>query len=252
MNGSKNPNAGGARGNRPLRVQVRDWVLDLLARSDLQPGDRIPTEQDLVSLLGVSRATLREGLQLLEQEGLIRSRHGSGRYLVQLPRTIALDISRLRSVHRLLEEYEIAHTVRVLEAAERSAGPVETRALGLADGEPVLWIERVHRAGKVPIIYSVDILPASLATSSWSPRDFEGSLLDLIETRWGVLVAHASSTLRAVTLDRELAQRVGVSQATPWMLFEQVNYDAAGRPVIYSTDYHRGEHIHFHVMRFRR
>lgn len=252
MTGSASATARTRRGNRPLRVQVRDWVLELLAQSDLQPGDKIPTEQSLVALLGVSRATLREGLQLLEQEGLIRSRHGSGRFLVQLPRTIALDITRLRSVHRLLQEYAIPHTVRVLEAAERPADSRIAAALEIPAGEPVLWIERVHRAGKIPIIYSVDILPARLASSPWSPKDFEGSLLKLLESRWGVVITHASSTLRAVTLDKDLAQRVGVSQAVPWILFEQVNYDTASRPTIYSTDYHRGEHMHFQVMRFRR
>jgi GntR family transcriptional regulator len=206
----------------------------------------------LIDLLDVSRGTLREGLQLLEQEGVMRSRHGSGRYMVASPKAIALDITRLRSVHHLLQEHEIAHRVVVLEACEREADEATARALEMPAGGKVISVERVHRAEGVPIIYSIDIFPKALATTDWQPADFEGSLLELLERRWGVVVSHASSTLRAVTLERKLAARIGVKPSVPWILFDQVNFDAQGRPVIYSQDYHRGEHIGFQVMRFRR
>jgi GntR family transcriptional regulator len=237
---------------RPLRVQVRDWVMEILVRGNYATGDRIPTEEELVDLLDVSRGTLREGLQLLEQEGVIRSRHGSGRYMVASPKAIALDITRLRSVHEFLREHSIAHRVVVLEACERGADEATARALELPVGGKVISVERVHRAEGVPIIYSIDVFPKSVATTEWQPADFEGSLLALLESRWGVAISHSSSTLRAVTLDRKLAARVGVKPSVPWILFDQVNFDAQGHPVVYSQDYHRGEHIGFQVMRFRR
>jgi DNA-binding GntR family transcriptional regulator len=37
----------------------------------------------------------------------------------------------------------------------------------------------------------------------------------------------------------------------PWILMEQVNYDSAGVPVIYSKDYHRGDSIAFYINRNR-
>jgi GntR family transcriptional regulator len=120
-------------------------VLDLLIRRDLQPGNRIPSEQELIESPGVSRATLREGLQLLEQEGVIHTQHGSGRYLIAHPQSIALDITDLRSVTQLMQEHGLEHTVLVLEAQEKAANREVAQALQISTGQPVVSVERAHR-----------------------------------------------------------------------------------------------------------
>jgi GntR family transcriptional regulator len=237
---------------RPLRQQVRDWVLDLLGRERLRPGDRIPTEQELVELLDVSRATLREGLQLLEQEGVILSRHGKGRYLVAPPEAIAVDMTNLRSVTELLNEKGMRPTARVLEAKVVPAESGVARNLQMAEGEPVLRVERVRDARDVPVIYEIDILSAERAITPWSPEDFKSSLFEFIERRWGIRLAYSLTEVRSVSLDDSLAKRVGVAPELPWILLEQVHFDGAGSPVLYSRDYHRGDRISFRVVRFRR
>jgi GntR family transcriptional regulator len=248
------PAAGRQAGARPkpLRLQVRDRVFDLLAERGLRPGEKIPTEPDLIALLGVSRATLREGLQLLEQEGVIATRHGIGRFLVAAPETLATDISRLRGVSELLKEHRIRASVRLLEVTRRKADDVVARALQIAPGTPVIYLERVWMQRAGPVIYSVDILPEALLGPAWTPRDFQGSLLELIETRSSRVLGHARSDVRAVTLPPALAQRVGVSSDIAWLRMDQINFDTNGQPMIYSQDYHRGDWITFHAVRLRR
>jgi GntR family transcriptional regulator len=237
---------------KPLRLQVRDRVFDLLAERGLRPGDQIPTEPDLIALLGVSRATLREGLQLLEQEGVIATRHGIGRFLVAAPETLVTDLSRLRGVSELLQEHGIRAGVRLVEVSRREADEVVARALQLPVGTPVIHLERVWSQRAGPVIYSVDILPEALLGPTWTQRDFQGSLLELIEARSGRVLGHAQSEVRAVTLPPPLARRVGVSPATAWLRMDQVNFDTAGQPMIYSQDHHRGDWITFHAVRLRR
>jgi GntR family transcriptional regulator len=237
---------------KPLRLQVRDRVFELLAERGLRPGEQIPTEPKLVALLGVSRATLREGLQLLEQEGVILTRHGVGRFLVAAPETLVTDLSRLRGVSELLKEHRIRASVRLLGVARREADDEMARALQTAPGTPIVHLERVWTQRAGPVIYSVDILPEALLRPSWTPRDFQGSLLELIETSSGRILGHAQSEVRAVTLPPALAQRVGVPPETAWLRMDQVNFDTNGQPIIYSQDYHRGDWITFHAVRLRR
>ena len=54
------------------------WVTDELSGGRLRIGDRLPGERALAETLGVSRASLREALRVLEALGAIRSSTGSG------------------------------------------------------------------------------------------------------------------------------------------------------------------------------
>ncbi|MQA02238.1 MAG: FCD domain-containing protein [Streptosporangiales bacterium] len=56
--------------------QIVDAVERDLYAGVLQPGDRLPSEREMVARYGVSRASVREALRVLENSGLVRSRHG--------------------------------------------------------------------------------------------------------------------------------------------------------------------------------
>lgn len=59
----------------PLRIirQIRTAILD----GELKPGDKLPTEQEMLSHFGVSRHTVREALRALEIMGLLEIRAGN-------------------------------------------------------------------------------------------------------------------------------------------------------------------------------
>ncbi|MBB6570468.1 FadR family transcriptional regulator [Kribbella sandramycini] len=63
---------------QPVRAYERivEQVEDALARGDLAPGQRLPSERELVAQFAVSRSTVREALRVLESNGVVRSRPG--------------------------------------------------------------------------------------------------------------------------------------------------------------------------------
>ena len=74
---------------------LADKLRDELARNSGRPGYKLPTEQDLSRQYHLSRQTVRHALSLLEEEGLIQRRQGSGSYATGLlpgaaPRQIAV------------------------------------------------------------------------------------------------------------------------------------------------------------------
>lgn len=77
-----------------IRVQV--------ARGELRPGDRFPTEDELMEIFGIARTTLREALRILEAEGLVtvlRGRHGG-------PRVTSPTVDHVAKVFALLLQLE--------------------------------------------------------------------------------------------------------------------------------------------------
>lgn len=63
---------------RPVRLYERivEQVEEAIAKGELRPGQRLPSERELVVQFGTSRATVREALRVLSSNGVVRSRPG--------------------------------------------------------------------------------------------------------------------------------------------------------------------------------
>ena len=97
---------------RPKKIseEIVDQIKQLIARGDLKPGERMPSERELGTLLGVSRPSVREALMVLEATGFIESRQGGGTFIRSLTETSLTDpLARLmerkdpRMLHALAE-----------------------------------------------------------------------------------------------------------------------------------------------------
>src|SRR5919109_98344 len=74
---------GAAPGHTALPVvsrtrHVREQIEAAIDRGDYAPGDRLPSERELVELLGVSRVSVREAIRSLEALGRVDVQHGRG------------------------------------------------------------------------------------------------------------------------------------------------------------------------------
>jgi GntR family transcriptional repressor for pyruvate dehydrogenase complex len=68
-------------GYRPGYEVAAEQVLELIAQLRLQPGDRMPTENDLARQLGTSRTVVREAIKILSALGRVRAQKGRGLYV---------------------------------------------------------------------------------------------------------------------------------------------------------------------------
>jgi GntR family transcriptional regulator, transcriptional repressor for pyruvate dehydrogenase complex len=106
-----------------------DWVAgqikQLITDRSLRPGDRLPKEQELQALFGVSKGTMREALALLEADGLVRIRTGpqGGATIGEVPFDRAF---RLLQNYLYFREPTTAdlYAVRLLIEPELAAGAV--------------------------------------------------------------------------------------------------------------------------------
>ena len=66
---------------QPLRVAVYGRISQGIRSGAFAPGDLLPRETELGLALGVSRTVVREALMLLEEDGLIVTKRGVGRFV---------------------------------------------------------------------------------------------------------------------------------------------------------------------------
>lgn len=74
----------GAVHREAVSEQITERILSLIRDQQLKPGDKLPPERELASLMGASRATVREALRSLSMMNVIDLRHGSGTYVTSL------------------------------------------------------------------------------------------------------------------------------------------------------------------------
>ena len=65
------PDDAGSTVYRPGYELVAEQILELIARSRLQPGDRMPTENEIAAQLGTSRTVVREAIKILSALGRV-------------------------------------------------------------------------------------------------------------------------------------------------------------------------------------
>jgi GntR family transcriptional repressor for pyruvate dehydrogenase complex len=84
------------------RDRVVEHVRRLIETGTLGPGDRLPGERDLAQKLGLSRPSVRSGLEALEAIGVVVSRRGAGTFIACGPPDLGTEpLSLLASLHRL-------------------------------------------------------------------------------------------------------------------------------------------------------
>lgn len=169
----------------PAHELVMDQIGRAIQLGRFLPGDKLPAERDLAVLLGVSRATVREAVRILESEGVISVRRGAHGGLV-VNRLHAMDSrtlrARLKKQTRELNDifdYRLAveGTAANLAATRRSVadlaglrGVLETMA-GLA-ANPT----GKHGAHTTALFNSVDTeFHLGIATASGNPYLIEGA-----------------------------------------------------------------------------
>ncbi len=114
----------------------------------LAPGERLPTEQELTSTMGVSRTVVREAVAALRADGLVVTRRGSGAYVADNPtaspfRLAAAELGRLGDVLDVMELRLAVEVEAAGFAAERG-----TRRQVTAVKAALRSIDRALKAGE--------------------------------------------------------------------------------------------------------
>lgn len=119
-----------------LTREIAERIADEIATARLPPGAKLPTEQEMVAAMGVSRTVVREAVAALRARGLVVTRQGAGAFVAadadRRPFQLAFD--GLPSIAEVLDVMELRASVEVEAAglaAERGS-PAARRRVGEA------------------------------------------------------------------------------------------------------------------------
>jgi GntR family transcriptional regulator len=237
---------GGALVSSTLREAVLSW----LERSGVEPGAQLPPEPDLAAELGVSRATLRETLRSLQEEGLLRRTRGAGTFLADRPR-VRNNLDANFGVTDAIRASGMRAGVVRSSLDRRPAGEDDAGRLQIDPADEVIQLDRVRSANGRPVVVSVDVLPARFVDGREDvvAKMARGSIYSIFERDLGLAVHHGVASFAPARASAAIAQELGVSRGTLLLYLTQVDYDEAGRPMLASDEHHLADAFEFMVIR---
>jgi GntR family transcriptional regulator len=228
--------------------QIRDDLRQRIRSGELASGAKLPSEAECCEIYGVSRPTVREALRLLENDGLLEVRHGSGRFV--LPGGTAVVhgwVNFVRSTHATLEDLGYHPTIEVLGTEVRTASAEEASFFGFDDGGTVVEVARAYVSGRELLTHAVNVLDVARLPSSLEDMNWATSLAATYAEH-GREISSGYSDISAVQLPSHLAGRFDVSDEMAWLGFDGPFSDQLGMPLWWSRELWRGDLRPFRVV----
>ncbi len=148
-----------AASNAPRYPEIVEHLRELIAART--PGDRLPSDAELVDRFGVSRMTARQAVQMLVTEGLLYRRRGQGTFVASrpIPRLLGSPLSFTESMRR--RGFKASSSL--LSAGEADPAPADVEALKLGESDRVVVVERLRLTDGVPMAIERAVLAPDLA-----------------------------------------------------------------------------------------
>lgn len=221
------------------RILAREWAR----------GARLPSEADLTREYGVARVTVRTALKALESQGLVDIRHGSGTFVSDFGSEIRAGLQELRSITDTIREMGHEARMELHRKDVRRATPAECAKLGLEPDDLVVAVERAVLADEQAVAFSYDAIPLGLIPTALLEALGAGSVFSALQQH-GIEPTRALAELHAVQ-----DPAIGWGRRRPddalYLLLDQVHYDRASRPLMYSLTYFIEGRFQFVILRAR-
>ena len=136
---------------KPAYVAIADALRSKIESRELEPGDKLPPERELVDMYGVARMTVRHALDLLQLEGIIERKRGrtGGTFVRALPPVI--DLTGKVSLTEQLTAHGLDVTSKLITETAAPAPQVVVSAFGVDSRDKLLTSEIVHFANGHPV-----------------------------------------------------------------------------------------------------
>jgi GntR family histidine utilization transcriptional repressor len=220
---------------KPRYQQLKDLIIGRISSGELGPADRVPSENELVEAMNVSRMTANRALRELNDEGYVERIAGRGTF-----------VSDFRSQSHLLEVQNIAdeiesrghsHSSRVVRQTHLHARGEVARALHVPQGTDIFHLLLVHAENNTPIQVEDRHVLASFAPDCLE-QDFECVTPSAYLTSVAPL-QEAEQVVRASMPNSAIRQYLKMEDDEPSLVVMRRTW-SRGHPVTFARLHHPG------------
>ena len=220
---------------KPRYQQVKDLIITRISNGDLGPRDRVPSENELVEAMNVSRMTANRALRELTDEGYVERVAGRGTFVADFRAR-----SHVLEVHNIADEIQRRgheHSAEVLRQSRQPARGEIAKALHVEQGTDVFHLLLVHRENGTPIQVEDRYVVADFA-----PGCLEQNFGDITPSAYLTAISplqEAEQVVRASKPNAAVRQRLQMEEDEPCLVVIRRTW-SHGRPVTFARLHHPG------------
>ncbi|MEN3188682.1 MAG: GntR family transcriptional regulator [Atribacterota bacterium] len=224
----------------PLYQQVYETLRTAILTGKWPPGALIPPEPQLMEELGVSRTTLRQGIDLLCREGLLKKKQGKGTF-VSVP-SLEENIHRIVSFTEDMLQRGLTPQTRVIFSGLVEAPLEIAEKLGIPPGEELARLDRLRLANGEPLSVEEAHLVHKFCPGVLERHNYAlVPLRKVLQDDYHIQLVRAKETIRAISAPKNMMRLLEVERNVPLLFIERVSIDQHGRKVEYLRKFYRGD-----------
>lgn len=193
----------------PLYNRIESQIRNKIISGQYEPGEQLPTEDELVRQLRVSKITVRKAMSHLETDGLIVRSQGKGTFVSEgIPAKKQLVVSDgVYGIVRSAEKYE----VKTLDIRQVKVGTTRVARdirdfLNLSNEDDIGLIRRIRLMKDIPIAFFENFLPLDFAKHLTVEGLAEQPLLKILKEKVGLAIGRGEMYIEAVPADADIAE----------------------------------------------
>jgi len=195
----------------PLYQQLSEILLSDIEKGKLHPGEKIPSENDLMRLHHVSRITVRNALSRLVDLGHLLKIQGKGTFVATATRVEA-PLRKTISFSSICERQGLKPTAKVLSIRYETAPDDVALFLALPLGSQIIAIRRLRYADEDPVVIEYNAFGPHMTLLF--QEDLEQPLYDVLR-RYGHVPTSSSNAVNIHVTTQEEAMLLNIEPGQP-------------------------------------
>ena len=225
----------------PLVDQVQAQLMGMIRSGRLVVGDRLPGEEELARIYGISRVAGRKALEQIESLGYAARQKARGTFVAR-PRMERV-LGRATGLTEEIERLGLSVGSRVLAAHTITATPDVARQLDVFRGTPVFHLRRLRLVAGEPLVIEENFLELvrfpEIAKIDFTDRSLSRTLAE----NYSLRAVRIDESVSAANAGRREARLLGITPRASLLSVERTVRDGEGKVFAAVRALYRGDRV---------
>ena len=227
----------------PLHVQVEGLLRKLIETTAYQNGKLLPKEVELAKRLGISRNTIRQATNKLENENLLIRKKGVGTRAVK--KTVSTRLNNWLSFSDEMHSKGMESVNYDIKVRWTKADQEVADMLQIDEGKKILRMERLRGSTKGPFVYFISYFHPRVGLTG--KEDFSRHLYDILEQEYDTVPVISKEKINALAANAEIAKKLKIKKGDPLLFRRRLVCDPGDRPIEYNLGYYRADSFTYEI-----